>query len=194
MVYLHRIYTRTGDEGETSLGDGARVPKDHPRIVAYGTVDELNSSLGVVLAGEAADELGEQLQRIQHDLFDLGADLCVPQPADEEAGSRLRMGAAAAERLEQWIDAATERLTPLESFILPGGTVTAAALHQARTICRRAEIQVLQLSRAETINPQVPVYLNRLSDFLFVAARLANDGGRADVLWQPGGGTRGTEE
>lgn len=197
MVYLHRIYTRTGDEGETSLGDGARVPKDHPRIVAYGTVDELNSSLGVVLAGEAseaASELSEQLQRVQHDLFDLGADLCVPQPDDEQAGSRLRMDTAAAARLEQWIDSATAQLAPLESFILPGGTATAAALHQARTICRRAEIQVLQLSRAETINPQVAVYLNRLSDFLFVAARLANDGGRADVLWQPGGGTVDGEE
>lgn len=194
MVYLHRIYTRTGDEGETALGDGSRVPKDHCRIVAYGTVDELNSSLGVVVAGGLLAPLAGQLERIQHDLFDVGADLCVPQPAEEQPGARLRVDAVAVTRLEQWIDEATAELAPLESFILPGGSPQAAGLHMARTICRRAEIEVLRLARGEAINPQVLVYLNRLSDFLFVAARMANDSGRADVLWQSGGAAASTEK
>ncbi|MCA9118095.1 MAG: cob(I)yrinic acid a,c-diamide adenosyltransferase, partial [Planctomycetaceae bacterium] len=153
MVYLHRIYTRSGDEGETALGDGRRVPKDHCRIVAYGTVDELNSSLGVVVAGGLLAPLASQLERIQHDLFDVGADLCVPQTAGEQPGARLRVDAVAVTRLEQWIDEATAELAPLESFILPGGSPQAAGLHMARTICRRAEIEVLRLARGEDINP-----------------------------------------
>lgn len=202
MVYLNRIYTKTGDEGQTSLGDGSRVPKTHPRIAAYGTVDELNAVLGMALAQGLPESISGPLRRIQNDLFDVGADLCVPEAVESDdddtadpdtddapptvASTALRVQESQALLLENWIDAAVEQLTPLTSFILPGGTMAAAALHVARTVCRRAEIEVLQLAEFESINPQVVIYLNRLSDLLFVWARLCNDGGRADILWVPG--------
>jgi cob(I)alamin adenosyltransferase len=178
-VRLTRIYTRTGDAGETSLGDGARVPKTDPRVVAYGTVDELNSQLGVVLAAELPDEVREQLARIQNDLFDLGADLSVPYA---DGDGKLRIEQAQVEALEALCDRFNEDLPPLKSFVLPGGSETAARLHVARTVCRRAEIDAL---RASPVNPIVLTYLNRLSDLLFILARTANAGG-AEPLWKPG--------
>jgi cob(I)alamin adenosyltransferase len=188
MVYLNRIYTRTGDAGETSLGDGARVPKTHPRIVAYGSVDELNSVLGLAVAAGLPDETAARLRQIQNDLFDLGADLCVPESDAPPERPPLRVTAEQPKRLETWIDEANERLEPLESFVLPGGTPAAAHLHHARTVCRRVEVAVLRLAEQEPVNPQVIVYLNRLSDLLFVLARVANADGRDDVLWKPGQG------
>lgn len=186
MVYLNRIYTRAGDDGSTRLGDGTLLSKTHPRIAAYGSVDELNSVLGLVLAApDLPGELALQLRSIQNDLFDLGADLCVPESV-ESAHPPLRMAAGQVEMLEHWIDAAVERLAPLDSFILPGGAPAAAHLHHARTVCRRTEIAVLHLAEFEEINPQATIYLNRLSDLLFVLARLCNDGGAADVKWVPG--------
>ena len=209
MVYLSRIYTRTGDQGQTSLGDGTRVAKTHPRVVAYGCVDELNSLLGLVRLQDLAAEIDERLGVIQNDLFDIGADLCVPErgdqtlpavddpksqasdePIDEAErpsdDSALRVTPSQTKRLEDWIDGATARLEPLKSFILPGGSPAAAALHHARTVCRRAEIATLELATHEPINSEVVVYLNRLSDLLFVFGRLANSGGADDVLWTPG--------
>ena len=201
MVYLNRIYTKTGDEGQTGLGDGTRVPKTHPRIAAYGTVDELNAVIGLAIAQGLPAAISTGLRHIQQDLFDIGADLCVPEATlsdDEEANDLdshehdpnaippLRVVASQALVLEAWIDAAVEQLTPLTSFILPGGNLAAASLHIARTVCRRAEIEVLQLAEFDAINPQVLIYLNRLSDLLFVWARLCNDEGRADILWVPG--------
>jgi len=186
MVYLNRIYTRTGDDGTTGLGDGSRVPKSHPRIVAYGGVDELNSVIGVALTAPLPGWIAERLRQIQNDLFDLGADLCVPETSSPLEKPPLRATAAQTERLEHWIDEANERLKPLTSFILPGGTAGAAHLHHARTVCRRVEIDVLQLGEYEPINPQVQMYLNRLSDLLFVLARVCNDDGTLDVLWTPG--------
>jgi cob(I)alamin adenosyltransferase len=186
MVYLHRIYTKTGDLGETSLGDGCRVPKTNRRIVAYGGVDELNSILGMALAAGLADPYAERLRSIQNDLFDIGADLCVPEKDASPAKPPLRVSAEQAQRLEQWIDEATEQLAPLTSFVLPGGTSAAAHLHWARTVCRRVEIAVVALAAQETFNPQVIVYLNRLSDLFFVWARLANRQGKDDILWVPG--------
>jgi cob(I)alamin adenosyltransferase len=190
MVFLSRIYTRSGDGGETGLGDGTRVAKDHPRVAAYGAVDELNAVLGLLLAGGVPAE-ADLLRAIQNDLFDVGADLCVPQPPGEEAGSRLRVQPAQAERLERAIDRLNEPLAPLTSFVLPGGRPAAAWAHLARTVCRRAERDVVALSRAEPVNPAVVVYLNRLSDLLFVLARVYNSQGRDDVLWQPGRGQSG---
>ncbi|MBI2193689.1 MAG: cob(I)yrinic acid a,c-diamide adenosyltransferase [Planctomycetes bacterium] len=184
MVRLTRITTKGGDRGETSLGDGTRVAKDHPRIAAYGTVDELNSVLGVLAAQIGAGPEAERLSAIQNDLFDVGADLCVPESTGGKP--RLRINAQQAERLEREIDRINERLSELQSFILPGGTIPAAWCHVARTVCRRAEREVVALSRQETINPQVIVYLNRLSDLLFVLARALNDWGQKDVLWEPG--------
>ena len=186
MVYLSRIYTRSGDAGQTGLGDGTRVPKDHPRVAAYGGVDELNAVLGLLLAQSPEPPEAELLRSVQNDLFDLGADLCVPQPADEPAGSRLRVTAAQAERLERAIDRLNAPLEPLTSFVLPGGSPAAAWCHLARTVCRRAERDVVALARAEPVNPQVVVYLNRLSDLLFVLARVYNKQGRGDRLWKPG--------
>ena len=190
MVHLNRIYTKTGDGGETSLGDGSRVRKTDPRIAAYGGADELNAAIGVALTESLPEPLGERLRQIQNDLFDLGADLCVPIAEDESQGGqqRLRVTAQQAEKLEGWIDEANKPLDALKSFILPGGSAAAAHLHLARTICRRVEIAVVQLSAGQPINPQAAVYLNRLSDLLFVYARTCNDGGRADVLWAPGDG------
>ena len=188
MVILSRIYTKTGDRGETALGDGSRVAKDHPRVAAYGTVDELNSVLGLLLA--QAPDLAEAdlIRGIQNDLFDVGADLCRPQAADEQPGQRLRVQEGQARRLEQAIDRLNARLQPLTSFVLPGGQPAAAWCHLARTVCRRAERDVITLARAEPVNPQVIVYLNRLSDLLFVLARVCNHDGRDDVLWVPGKG------
>lgn len=191
MVYLNRIYTKSGDTGETGLGDGARVPKTHPRIVAYGCVDELNSSIGVALAlGQLERTMQERLQRVQNDLFDVGADLCVPETDLAPEHPPLRVQASQIVRLERWIDEHTDRLSPLTSFILPGGATGAALLHLARTICRRSEIEVLRLAATTHVNEQVMIYLNRLSDLLFVMARGANDEGRGDVLWTPGQGRK----
>ncbi len=186
MVHLSRITTKTGDDGTTALGDGSRVPKYELRVAAYGTVDEASSALGVALAHELPGDLPAILRRVQNDLFDVGADLCVPG----EGGSKLRIQPLYVERLERWIDEHNTRLKPLSSFVLPGGKPGAAWLHLARTISRRAERLVAELladerERART-NPEVLRYLNRLSDLLFVLARVANDGGRLDVLWQPG--------
>ncbi len=186
MVYLHRIYTKSGDAGETSLGDGRRVPKTDLRIIAYGGVDELNSVLGVVRTSVTAEPYAGRLTVIQNDLFDLGADLCVPETTGAAPSAALRITATQAERLERWIDETTEQLTPLTSFVLPGGTAAAAYLHLARAVSRRVEIAVWELAAHETINAQALIYLNRLSDLLFVWARAANDLGRSDVLWIPG--------
>ena len=188
MVHLTRIYTKSGDGGDTGLGDGTRVPKDHPRVDAYGQVDELNAVLGLAVLHAPPDPEAELLRSVQNDLFDVGADLCVPG-AD---GAGLRVTAAQAERLERAIDRVNDRLQPLTSFVLPGGSPAAAWLHLARTVCRRAERAVVALARAEPVNPQAVVYLNRLSDLLFVLARAANADGAADVLWVPGA-TRPTD-
>jgi cob(I)alamin adenosyltransferase len=185
VVTLSRIYTRTGDHGDTALGDGSRVPKDHPRVTAYGSVDETNSLLGLLLALTPAPPELELLRSIQNDLFDVGADLCVPPAEGETAGSRLRVTVEQVTRLEHAIDRLNADLSTLRSFVLPGGEPAAAWCHLARTVCRRAERDVVTLARAETINPQVVVYLNRLSDLLFVLARFYNKE-RGDVLWQPG--------
>jgi cob(I)alamin adenosyltransferase len=194
MVYLSRIYTKSGDAGETGLGDGTRVPKDAARVEAYGQVDELNAALGLVAAYCPDCPEAAILGAAQNDLFDVGADLCVPRAEGEEPGKALRVTAAQGERLEKAIDRLNEKLQPLRSFVLPGGTPAAAWLHLARAVCRRAERAVVTLMRAEAVNPQVLVYLNRLSDFLFVLARVANDGGKADVLWVPGAGRNAAEE
>jgi len=186
MVFLSRIYTKAGDSGETGLGDGRRVAKDHPRVTAYGEVDELNAVLGLLAAYCPGAAEGELIRSIQNDLFDVGADLCVPPADGEKPGQSLRVTAAQAERLEKAIDRLNEPLEPLRSFVLPGGAPAAAWLHLARTVCRRAERAAVTLARTEPVNSQVLVYLNRLSDLLFVMARSANDGGKADVLWVPG--------
>jgi len=186
MVRLNRIYTKTGDDGTTALGSGDRLPKHHLRIASYGTVDELSAVLGMLASAGIDDALLERVKAIQNDLFDVGADLCVPG----EAGDKLRIQAVYTQRLEQWIDAINGELEPIESFILPGGTPAASWLHLARTVCRRAERLVTELAERDgeegAVNPEVVRYLNRLSDLLFVMARAANDGGKADVLWQPG--------
>ena len=186
MVYLSPIYTKTGDKGDTALGDGSRVPKDHPRVAAFGSVDELNSVLGLLLAYQADMPEAELLRGIQNELFDVGADLCAPLPPKGEADQRLRIQARQAERLEKAIDRLNASLQPLKSFVLPGGSIGAAWCHLARTVCRRAEREVVTLSRTEPVNPQVIIYLNRLSDFLFVLARVLNANGSLDVLWVPG--------
>ncbi len=186
MVFLNRIYTKSGDGGETGLGDGTRVPKDAARVAAFGEVDELNSVLGLVVANGPDCPEAALLRIIQNDLFDVGADLCVPQAPEEEPGKALRVVAVQYERLEKAIDRLNEGLQPLRSFILPGGTPAAAWLHLARTVCRRAERAVVTLTRTEKVNPHALIYLNRLSDFLFVLARVANSSGVNDVLWVPG--------
>ena len=186
MVFLSRIYTKSGDGGETGLGDGSRVPKDAARVAAFGEVDELNSVLGLVTANCPDGPEFALLRRVQNDLFDVGADLCVPHAEGEEAGKSLRVVPAQYERLEQAIDRLNEGLDPLRSFILPGGAAAAAWLHLARTVCRRAERAVVTLTHTEKVNAHALIYLNRLSDFLFVLARVANAGGAGDVLWVPG--------
>lgn len=188
MVYLNKIYTRTGDTGETALGDGTRVSKTHPRIGAYGGVDELNASLGIVIAaGNLPDATKSMLTIIQNDLFDVGADLCIPESDLPQEFEPLRVTQKQVDQLENWIDLHTGELSPLNSFILPGGSAGAAYLHLSRTICRRAEIGVQLLAEKERINQLVLIYLNRLSDLLFVMARKANNNGKNDVLWTPGG-------
>lgn len=188
MVVLNKIYTRTGDAGDTALGNGARVPKYAGRVDAYGTVDELNACLGVARLEVEDDDMDEALARIQNDLFDLGADLCRPdmeQDAEAEYPP-LRMLAGQVERLEIEIDAMNGELEPLRSFILPGGTPLAAQLHVCRTVARRAERAAVELAAQEAVNPAAVKFLNRLSDWFFVAARVANNGGMDDVLWIPG--------
>jgi cob(I)alamin adenosyltransferase len=187
MVVLNRIYTRSGDDGTTALGNGERRPKHDLRIAAYGTVDEANAAIGVVRLHLAeARDLDAMLGLIQNDLFDLGADLAVPQR--EGKAERLRMLSSQVERLERDIDGLNANLSPLTSFVLPGGTPAAAYLHLARTICRRAERMMVELA----LKPDEPVtdaaiqYMNRLSDFLFVASRAVNNNGAGDVLWVPG--------
>jgi cob(I)alamin adenosyltransferase len=187
MVLLNRIYTRTGDDGTTALGSGERRTKYDLRVSAYGTVDETNATIGIVrlhLAG--ARDLDAMLGLIQNDLFDLGADLALPQR--EGKAERLRILSSQVERLERDIDALNARLAPLTSFVLPGGTPAAAYLHLARTICRRAERMIVELAAKpeEPVSEAVVQYMNRLSDFLFVASRSVNDNGSADVLWVPG--------
>jgi len=184
MVRLTRIYTRGGDAGETSLGDGARVPKHALRVAAYGTVDEANAAIGVARlhADAAADEM---LGRSENALFDLGAGRSVKKNGRRGEGA-LRIAAAQVERLEREIDAMNATLAPLDSFILPGGTVAAAHLHLARTVTRRAERLVSELAGVDQVNPDALKYLNRLSDHLFVLGRRVNDRGARDVLWRPG--------
>jgi cob(I)alamin adenosyltransferase len=187
MVVLSKIYTRTGDKGETALGDGTRVPKHGLRVTAYGSVDELNATLGLARL-HAEGDIAVGLARIQNDLFDLGADLATPD-FENDAGAprpRLRIVAPQVARLEAEIDAMNAALAPLRSFVLPGGTAPAAHLHLARTVARRAERHGVALAAAEPVNPEAVRYLNRLSDWLFVASRVANDGGRSDLLWVPG--------
>jgi cob(I)alamin adenosyltransferase len=181
MVYLNRIYTKSGDGGETSLGDGTRLLKTDSRIAAYGGTDELNSVLGVALTVGLGDEIAGWVRHVQNDLFDLGADLCLPQ-SDTPKNEPLRVTGEQIETLERWIDSVNERLEPLKSFILPGGSPAAAHLHHARSVCRRVEIAVVALAQRERINPDVAIYLNRLSDLLFVLARASGE----DVLWIPG--------
>lgn len=185
MVFLNRIYTKSGDLGETGLGDGMRVRKDHPRVDAYGEVDELNACLGVALSASNVPE-ADLLRSIQNDLFDVGGDLCFPLSDDEESGKNLRVTAGQVEKLEKAIDRLNENLEPLRSFVLPGGSSAASHLHWCRTVCRRAERAVVTLATQERINPQVLIYLNRLSDLFFVLARHANEDGKIDVLWVPG--------
>ena len=184
MVQLTRIYTRGGDKGKTSLGNGSRVVKHSPRVAAYGTVDECNSVIGLVRL-HTSDEADATLARIQNDLFDLGADLCTPEE-EAPAYPPLRITAAQVERLEQEIDAMNAELEPLQSFVLPGGTAASAHLHLARTVARRAEREMTALADDEAINPEAVRFINRLSDLLFVMARFLNDKGRQDVLWVRG--------
>ena len=190
MVQLTKIYTRGGDRGETSLGDGNRVPKHDARVEAYGTVDEANAVIGlvrveIVSAGVDEQALDAVLGRIQNDLFDLGADLCTPENGRRAEGA-LRIVTGQVEWLEAEIDKINDRLTPLSSFILPGGSPVAANLHLARTVARRAERCVTKLARSEAVNTEAVKYLNRLSDLLFVMSRATNNNGANDILWIPG--------
>lgn len=187
MVVLNKIYTKTGDAGETALGNGWRVAKHSLRVTAYGTADELNSVVGIARLHAEGDH-DKQLSVIQNDLFDLGADLCRPDMENDAEAEYppLRMTSAQTQRLETEIDAMTSVLEPLKSFILPAGTPLAAHLHQCRTVARRAERLTVELATMESVNESAVTYLNRLSDWFFCAARIANDQGRADVLWVPG--------
>jgi cob(I)alamin adenosyltransferase len=188
MVKLNKIYTRTGDDGSTGLANGERRAKCDARVEAYGDVDETNSTIGLArLSTAAIPELDAMLARIQNDLFDLGADLATPASNEPPGYEPLRIVAAQATRLEEEIDMLNARLAPLRSFILPGGSAAAAALHLARAISRRAERRMVALAaQGESIGAPALQYINRLSDFLFVAARIANDDGAADILWRPG--------
>jgi len=187
MVVLNRIYTRTGDDGSTALGTGERRPKYDLRVAAYGTVDEVNAVIGLVRL-HAAGELDPVLARIQNDLFDVGADLCMPDKGKGPGGARLDVTDAQVEWLERQIDRLNAELAPLRSFILPVGSAAAAYLHLARTVCRRAERAMVELKDkpGENVTAAAIKYMNRLSDFLFVAARFTNDKGTSDVLWVPG--------
>ncbi|NIZ62464.1 cob(I)yrinic acid a,c-diamide adenosyltransferase [Sedimentitalea sp. CY04] len=187
MVVLNKIYTRTGDKGDTALGNGERVAKHAARVNAYGTSDELNAFVGVARL-KAEGEMNQALARIQNDLFDLGADLCRPE-MDQDAKAEyppLRVVASQIDRLEAEIDAMNKDLAPLRSFVLPGGSALSAHLHVCRTVARRAERLTTDLASAEDINPVTVKYLNRLSDWFFVASRVANQNGAGDVLWVPG--------
>jgi cob(I)alamin adenosyltransferase len=189
MVKLNKIYTRTGDDGTTGLGTGARRKKYDLRIAAYGTIDEANAAIGVVRLHTSADAaLDAALSRIQNDLFDVGADLCTPGKGKGPGGARLTVTPAQVTWLEKEIDRLNVELAPLKSFVLPGGSPAAAYLHLARTICRRAERLIAQLKdkRGESVTPEVLKYINRLSDYLFVASRYVNGKGAHDVLWKPG--------
>ena len=189
MVTLNKIYTRTGDAGQTRLASGAPVSKTDARVEAYGAVDELNAVIGVArLHSGQNDRIDAMLGRIQNDMFDLGADLATPEGGKDLGYEPLRIIAAQTARLEADIDALNARLKPLKSFILPGGSPAAAALHLARTVCRRAERLMVALAREpdEPVGEPALRYINRLSDLLFVASRIANDDGRSDVLWVPG--------
>ncbi|HTZ67988.1 MAG TPA: cob(I)yrinic acid a,c-diamide adenosyltransferase [Roseiarcus sp.] len=202
MVKLNVIYTRTGDKGETGLGDGSRRSKSDARVGAMGDVDEANCAIGLALlavrdAGDAADlAIEPALTRIQNDLFDLGADLCLPRQPHEPPGAALRVAPSQVKALEDAIDALNARLHPLRSFVLPGGTAAAGALHQARAVCRRAERAMVALAatEGEDVSEAALAYVNRLSDYLFVAARAANDFGKSDVLWTPGANQSESDE
>lgn len=184
MVRLTRIYTRLGDAGDTHLGDMSRARKTSARVVAFGDVDELNAVIGVARAQGLAHAADGWLARVQNDLFDLGADLCVPP--GEASGTRLRVHPSQVERLERWCDEVNDQLPDLTSFILPAGSPAAAALHHARTVCRRAERSSVALADAEAVTPAALAYLNRLSDLLFILARAAAQEAGGDVLWVPG--------
>jgi cob(I)alamin adenosyltransferase len=190
VVVLNRIYTRTGDDGTSALATGERRPKSDLRFAAIGTVDEVNAHVGLARIysqssdGDASAEFDAMLSRIQNDLFDLGADLATPEKVGQR--ERLRISSGQVERLEREIDALNQKLQPLTSFVLPGGKPAAAALHLCRTVARRAERLIVELVDRETVNPEAVHYINRLSDFFFVAARMINDDGAADVLWVPG--------
>jgi cob(I)alamin adenosyltransferase len=187
LVVLNKIYTRTGDAGETALGNGVRVAKHSVRVSAYGTVDECNATVGLARLN-ATGEMDARLAAIQNDLFDLGADLCTPEPSDGAAPDYppLRIVASQVDRLEREIDHMNQNLEPLRSFILPGGSALATHLHLCRTVARRAERLVMELASVEIVNGDAIRYVNRLSDWFFVAGRVANDDGKADVLWVPG--------
>ncbi len=188
MVKLNKIYTRTGDDGTTGLVDGSRIGKDDARVRAYGDVDETNAVIGLVRLYLDDPDLDKMLSRVQNDLFDLGADLATPLPAPGAAESEyaLRIVEAQVTRLETELDRLNADIPPLTSFVLPGGSKPAAYLHQARTVCRRAERVCVALGRETQINPAALTYLNRLSDFLFVAGRWCNHQGAGDVKWVPG--------
>jgi len=187
MVVLNRIYTRTGDDGTTALGTGERRPKYDLRVAAYGTVDEVNAAIGLARLHTGSDErVDAMLARVQNDLFDLGADLCSPDKGKGPGGERLAILDSQVARLEQEIDALNGSLAPLRSFVLPGGSPAAAFLHLARTVCRRAERLMTELSEREEVSKAARAYVNRLSDLLFVASRFCNDKGARDVLWVPG--------
>ena len=186
MIVLNKIYTKKGDDGKTKLGDGNRIEKFSTRVEAYGTVDEVNSVIGTVTCLSINTELKTALERIQNDLFDLGADLCLPESENENlAYEPLRVRKEQVSRLESEIDSMNKSIEPIRSFVLPGGTEIAANFHLCRTICRRAERRVVKLMETETINLEALIYLNRLSDWFFVAARKSNDNGKDDILWKP---------
>lgn len=188
MVVLSKIYTKTGDKGETALSDGSRVPKYSPRVDAYGIIDELNATVGLARLYAQA-ELSLALARVSNDLFDLGADLATPKRNDELSSSpstALRIIESQTTRLEQEIDQCNSLLNPLKSFILPGGTALSAHLHLCRTICRRAERSIVALAKHQSVNPEAIRYINRLSDWFFVMGRIANNNGQDDILWEPG--------
>ncbi len=186
MVVLSKIYTKKGDDGKTELGDGKRIVKFSTRVEAYGTVDELNAMIGTITSMNIETKLDSCLERIQNDLFDLGADLCLPEDTMGHINPEpLRVEKSLTERLESEIDEMNKRIDPIRSFVLPGGSEIAAKLHLCRTICRRAERLVVKLIENEKVNKEVLKYLNRLSDWFFVAARVSNDDGKKDILWKP---------
>ena len=186
MVVLNKIYTKKGDDGKTELGDGKRIVKFSTRVEAYGTVDELNAMIGTITSMNIEKKLASCLERIQNDLFDLGADLCLPEDTTGHINPEpLRVEKSLTERLESEIDEMNKRIDPIRSFVLPGGNEIAAKLHLCRTICRRAERLVVKLIENEKVNKDVLKYLNRLSDWFFVAARVSNDDGKKDILWKP---------